>query len=197
MIFGKSYGEKHKIEQAKLQKLKGRVKVFAWFPVQESCGRWVWMRYVYKDCGVYEFSESLCKGSGSPIYHLTDKDMPELGSIKTAADIAKFVKDSGSTLESAEIKMHIAEIISSLKEAKMEIADGEGMMNVCEVHNIELIEMPDKDDFAISRLLVSKGFKHTGGPLMPKLLGTVKMSFNVRSHSYKFKQTGLTDKVNE
>lgn len=73
MIFGKSYEEKHKIKQAKLQKLKGRVKVFAWHPVKENYGRWVWMRYVYKDCGVYEFLGSLCKGSGRPIYHLTDK----------------------------------------------------------------------------------------------------------------------------
>jgi len=73
MIFGKSYGEKHKIEQAKLQKLKGRVKVFAWFPIQENYGRWVWMRYVYKDCVVFEFRGSLIKGSGRTIYYLTDK----------------------------------------------------------------------------------------------------------------------------
>ena len=73
MIFGKSYEEKHKIEQAKLQKLKGRVQVFAWFPVQENHGRWAWMRYVYKDYGVYESCGFLCKGSGLPIYHLTDK----------------------------------------------------------------------------------------------------------------------------
>ena len=70
------------------------------------------------------------------------------------------------------------------------------MMRVCEIHNIEIIEMAamsDFDDFSIPRLLVSKGFKHTGGALMPKLSGTIKSSFNVRTHSYKFQQTDLKD----
>ena len=73
MIFGKSYEEKHKIEQAKLQKIKGRVKVFAWFPVKENYGRWVWMQYVFKDCGVYQARGVFYKASGSPVYHLTNK----------------------------------------------------------------------------------------------------------------------------
>ena len=46
-----------------------------------------------------------------------------LGSIKTATDIAKLIKDSGSSLEKAEIKLQIAELISSLADIKMELAD--------------------------------------------------------------------------
>ena len=73
MIFGKSCAEKHKIKQAKLQKLYGRVRVFAWFPVKENYGRWVWMQYAFKDCGVYQYRGVFYKGSAGPIYHLKDK----------------------------------------------------------------------------------------------------------------------------
>jgi len=45
-----------------------------------------------------------------------------LGSIKTASDIAKLIKDSGSSLEEAEIKLQIAELIGALAEVKMELA---------------------------------------------------------------------------
>lgn len=45
-----------------------------------------------------------------------------LGSIKTASDIAKLIKDSSSTLEQAEIKLQIAELISALADAKIEMA---------------------------------------------------------------------------
>jgi hypothetical protein len=46
-----------------------------------------------------------------------------LGSIKTAADIAKLIKDSGVTLEQAEVKLKLAELISALADAKMETAE--------------------------------------------------------------------------
>jgi multidrug efflux pump subunit AcrA (membrane-fusion protein) len=46
-----------------------------------------------------------------------------LGSIKTATDIAKLIKDSGTSLEQAEVKLQIAELISSLADIKMELAD--------------------------------------------------------------------------
>lgn len=45
-----------------------------------------------------------------------------LTSIKTAADIAKLIKESGSSLEQAELKLQLAEIISALADAKIEIA---------------------------------------------------------------------------
>ena len=71
------------------------------------------------------------------------------------------------------------------------------MMSVCEVNEIDLIRMPDTDEYAIPRLLVAKGFRYTGGPLLPKLSGTITMEFDNRTQSYKFNQKGLTDKVNE
>lgn len=45
-----------------------------------------------------------------------------LGSLKTATDIAKLIKESGTSLEQAEVKLQIAELISALAEAKTEIA---------------------------------------------------------------------------
>ena len=45
-----------------------------------------------------------------------------LGSIKAATDIAKLIKDSGSSLEKAEVKLQIAELISSLADAKIDLA---------------------------------------------------------------------------
>lgn len=46
-----------------------------------------------------------------------------LGSIKTASDIAKLIKDSGNNLEQAEIKLKIADLVGALADAKLEIAD--------------------------------------------------------------------------
>ncbi len=46
-----------------------------------------------------------------------------LGSIKTATDLAKLIKNSSSSLEEAEIKLKIAELINALADAKIEIAE--------------------------------------------------------------------------
>lgn len=46
-----------------------------------------------------------------------------LSSLKTAADIAKLIKDSGTTLEQAEIKLKIADLVSSLADARIKISE--------------------------------------------------------------------------
>lgn len=46
-----------------------------------------------------------------------------LGSIKTATDIAKVIKESDVSLEKAESKLKLAELISALADAKIQIAD--------------------------------------------------------------------------
>jgi hypothetical protein len=46
-----------------------------------------------------------------------------LTSIKTAADIAKLIKDSDSSLERAESKLKLAELMSALAEAKIEVTE--------------------------------------------------------------------------
>lgn len=46
-----------------------------------------------------------------------------LSSIKTATDIAKVIKESDVSLEKAESKLKLAELISALAEAKIQVAD--------------------------------------------------------------------------
>jgi ribosomal protein L37AE/L43A len=46
-----------------------------------------------------------------------------LGSIKTATDIAKLIKDSDVSLEKAEAKLKLAELISALADTKIQIAE--------------------------------------------------------------------------
>jgi hypothetical protein len=45
-----------------------------------------------------------------------------LSSIKAAADIAKLVRESGLTLEQAEYKLKLAELVEKLADAKLQIA---------------------------------------------------------------------------
>ncbi|RVT86244.1 hypothetical protein [Inhella crocodyli] len=45
-----------------------------------------------------------------------------LGNVKTATEIAKAIKDSGATLEGAEAKFRLAELISALADVKIEAA---------------------------------------------------------------------------
>ena len=46
-----------------------------------------------------------------------------LTGIKTASDLAKAIKDAGLSLEQAEVKLKVAELISALSDAKMSIAE--------------------------------------------------------------------------
>jgi len=46
-----------------------------------------------------------------------------VSSLKAAADIAKFLKDTNLTLEKAEVKAKIADLISALSDAKLEMAN--------------------------------------------------------------------------
>lgn len=46
-----------------------------------------------------------------------------LGSLKTATEIAKLIRESDSTLEKAESKLKLAELVSALADAKIEAAE--------------------------------------------------------------------------
>lgn len=51
-----------------------------------------------------------------------------LSSIKSATDIAKKIKDSDLTLEKAEMKYQLAEMMNSLAEAKSEMAEIQNLL---------------------------------------------------------------------
>jgi len=46
-----------------------------------------------------------------------------LSGIKTATDIARFLKDSDFSLEKAELKLKLAELVGALADVKMELAE--------------------------------------------------------------------------
>lgn len=46
-----------------------------------------------------------------------------ISSIKTATDIVKHIRDSGSSLEDAEIKLKLADLVGALADSKMEVAN--------------------------------------------------------------------------
>jgi len=46
-----------------------------------------------------------------------------LSSLKTATDIAKFIRESDTSLEKAETKLKLAELVSALADAKLEAAE--------------------------------------------------------------------------
>lgn len=54
---------------------------------------------------------------------LTSSITAALTGIKSASDIAKLIKDSGASLEAAETKFQLAELLGSLADAKIEIAN--------------------------------------------------------------------------
>ena len=46
-----------------------------------------------------------------------------LSSIKTATDIARLIKDSDLSLEKAETKLRLADLIGALADAKLEVVE--------------------------------------------------------------------------
>jgi len=61
--------------------------------------------------------------------------MPDIGtiaaalsSLKSATEIAKFISDSGVSLEKAEVKLKFAELVGALADAKIEIAEIQGLL---------------------------------------------------------------------
>lgn len=72
-----------------------------------------------------------------------------LASLKTAIEIARLLKESGSTLEAAERKMHVAGLIDALAEARIEVA---GIKEVL-LEKDELIAQL-KQEFALAGNLV-------------------------------------------
>ncbi len=51
-----------------------------------------------------------------------------LGSVKTATEIAKLLKESNSSLEQAEVKLQLADLISALADAKIETAEVQNLI---------------------------------------------------------------------
>ena len=66
-----------------------------------------------------------------------------ISSLKTATDLAKIVKDSGISLEKAEVKLKLADLISALADAKIEIANIQSLLFEKEQTIAKLLEKQD------------------------------------------------------
>ena len=62
-----------------------------------------------------------------------------VGSIKSAIDIAKVLKDGADTLDKAEVKLQLAELISSLADAKMQMAEVQELLLESNAEKKELL----------------------------------------------------------
>jgi hypothetical protein len=62
-----------------------------------------------------------------------------LGSIKTAIEIANFINKSGLSLDQAETKLKLAELIRALADSKLEIVEAQGKLTKAEarIHELE------------------------------------------------------------
>ena len=63
-----------------------------------------------------------------------------VGSIKSAIDIAKVLKDGADTLDKAEVKLQLAELISSLADAKLQMAEVKELLIQSESEKKELLK---------------------------------------------------------
>ena len=59
-------------------------------------------------------------------------------SVKSAIEIAKLIKDSSSSLEEAELKLKFADLIGTLADAKMQIAEIQDLLISSEEENKKL-----------------------------------------------------------
>ena len=71
-----------------------------------------------------------------------------LGNLKTATEIAKLIKDSDLSLDKAEMKLKLADLISALADAKLDIvslqeklADAEGRIKQIEAERDQLAKV--------------------------------------------------------
>jgi len=64
MVFGKTNKDKWTSKQERLEKLKDVwVRVFLFTPKKMTCGRYAWLRFVWKNYRVYSYRGSLECGS--------------------------------------------------------------------------------------------------------------------------------------
>ena len=74
-----------------------------------------------------------------------------LGSIKTATDIAKFLRESDVSLEKAELKLKLADLLLSLADAKIELVEVQETLAEKDKKIAELIAAFDAKDDLVRR----------------------------------------------
>ncbi len=81
-----------------------------------------------------------------------------LNSLKTAADIAKFLRETDLSMERAELKLKLADLVGALAEAKMELAEVQDALSTRDKRIAELEEAFQVKD---SMVRYRDGYYHT------------------------------------
>ena len=74
-----------------------------------------------------------------------------LGSLKTATDIAKFLRKSDLSLERAELKLKLADLVSALADAKIELAEIQEALSIKDKRIAELEDAFQSKDSLVRR----------------------------------------------
>ncbi len=74
-----------------------------------------------------------------------------LSSLKTATEIAKFLRESDLSLEKAELKLKLADLVSALAEAKLELIDVQDTLAGKDKHIAELEDAFQSKDGLVRR----------------------------------------------
>lgn len=69
-----------------------------------------------------------------------------LSSVKSATDIAKLIKDSKTSLEEAEVKLKMAELISTLADIKIELSEVQVSQRAKDEKILELERLLEKKE---------------------------------------------------
>lgn len=87
-----------------------------------------------------------------------------LSSIKTATDIAKFLRESDLSLERAELKNKLADLVSALADTRMELVDVQETLTVKDKRIAELEEAFESKDALVRRYDAYYATDAEGGP---------------------------------
>lgn len=109
-----------------------------------------------------------------------------LTSLKTATDIAKLLRDTNFSLEQAETKLKLADLISSLADAKILLSEVQGEIGERDKRIKELEEaFQSKDELVKHRdgyYLLDQSGNPTGEAFCPRCWEVNHMRYHLYSH---------------
>lgn len=99
-----------------------------------------------------------------------------VGSIKTAIEVVQFIRDSGTSLEKADLNLKMAEIMNALAETKIELSNIQIKLidkdqEILELQN-KLKNKEQTAGFLQARYLVNENGEPTGKPYCPTCYAT-------------------------
>ena len=88
-----------------------------------------------------------------------------LNSLKTAADIVKFIRESDLSIERAELKLKLADLVGALAEAKIELTEVQDILSAKDKKIAELEEAFQSKDELVRRNDAYYQIDEAGNPI--------------------------------